>query len=151
GAGSRPDEVAAADLNGDGKLDLAVGDDADPGLSVLMGNGDGTFKAAVTFSVGFPVPFAAVGDFNGDGRLDLAGVNTGGSGVFVLLQTPTISLSKTSLTFTDQLVGTTSTAGTVTLGNTSGLLLKIGSVAVTGTNATDFGQANTCGTGLAPG
>ncbi len=42
------------------------------GVSVLLGNGDGTFQPAVQYAVG-SVPEAIVaGDFNGDGRLDLA-------------------------------------------------------------------------------
>src|SRR5207244_992095 len=40
--------------------------------SVLLDNGDGTFQAALTFSVGDQLRFVAVGDFNGDGKLDVA-------------------------------------------------------------------------------
>ncbi len=43
-------------------------------LSVLLGNGDGTFQAA-NFGVGFQPRSVAVGDFNGDGRQDLAVAN----------------------------------------------------------------------------
>jgi hypothetical protein len=49
------------------------------------------------------------------------------------------------------LVGATSAPNQVTLSNPSGLALTISSVAVTGTNAADFSQTNTCGTGLAVG
>jgi hypothetical protein len=147
GAGAEPAWVAVGDFNGDGKLDLAVVNVATGNVSVLLGNGDGTFQAAVNYGAGIGES-VAVGDFNGDGRLDLAAPN---SDVFVLLQIPLASLSSTSLNFGNQLVGTTSAPSKVTLSNPSGPALTISSIAVTGTNATDFSQTNTCGTGLADG
>jgi hypothetical protein len=63
-------QVAAADFNRDGKLDVAIGDDL--GIEVYLGNGDGTFQAGLP-PVGGGVAFGqAVGDFNGDGILDMA-------------------------------------------------------------------------------
>src|SRR5205823_2474396 len=41
-------------------------------ISVLLGNGDGTFQPATTFPAGNRLEFVAVGDFNGDGKLDVA-------------------------------------------------------------------------------
>ena len=59
----------AADFDHDGNLDLAIGV---PGaLDVLLGNGDGTFQAPLTFSGPFTAPQALFGDFNGDGRTDV--------------------------------------------------------------------------------
>jgi uncharacterized protein (TIGR03437 family) len=73
--------IAEGDFNGDGKADLAVIDSRV--VSVLLGNGDGTFQPAVTsVSSASPGPMAA-GDLNGDGKMDLV-VNSGGS-VTVLL------------------------------------------------------------------
>ena len=147
GAGAEPACVAVGDFNGDGKLDLAVANVATGNVSVLLGNGDGTFQAAVNYGAGIGES-VAVGDFNGDGRLDLASPS---ADVLVLLQIPLASLSSTSLNFGNQLVGTASATEKVTLSNPSGPALTISSIAVTGTNATDFSQTNTCGTGLADG
>jgi hypothetical protein len=62
-----------------------------------------------------------------------------------------VSLSPTSLAFGNQPVDMTSTAQTVTLSNTGKATLSITSLAMTGTNASDFDQSNTCGSSLAAG
>jgi hypothetical protein len=64
---------------------------------------------------------------------------------------PAVTLLPTSLTYASQLVGTTSTAQTVTLTNSGNAALSLTSVAVTGTNISDFAQTNTCGTSVAAG
>src|SRR5208282_2286443 len=66
------DSLAIGDLNGDGYSDLVV-TNANGGLGVLLGNGDGTFQTAVTYDLGtYPWElFAAIGDVNGDGRPDV--------------------------------------------------------------------------------
>ena len=76
-AGSYPQAVAVGDFNGDGIADLAVATNTTINLAqslavVLLGNGDGTFKAPVNYSVPGPVVSVVVGDFNGDGKADLA-------------------------------------------------------------------------------
>ena len=53
--------------------------------SVLLGNGDGTFQAAVNYAVGMNPRSVAVGDFNGDGKPDLVLGNYSGNNVSVLL------------------------------------------------------------------
>jgi len=78
-----------ADLNGDGNLDLAVANLNDNTVSILLGNGDGTFKAQVSYpttsgSVSGPTAMAT-GDFNGDGKVDLAITNGGDNTVSILL------------------------------------------------------------------
>jgi hypothetical protein len=58
-----------ADLNGDGIPDLAgTGANA---AAVMLGNGDGTFRAKINYPVGGQAQDLAAGDFNGDGRIDL--------------------------------------------------------------------------------
>lgn len=83
--GAQPKAVAAGDVNGDGKLDLVVAqctdldgcsDGSNGIVSVLLGNGDGSFRPAVSYSSGGPFPLSvAVADLNGDGKPDLAVAN----------------------------------------------------------------------------
>jgi hypothetical protein len=90
-AGTNPISVAVGDFNGDGVQDLAVANQgtpplfADGSVSVLLGNGDGTFQAPLSFAVGIRPFSVAVGDFNGDGAPDLAVANIGSHNVSVLL------------------------------------------------------------------
>ncbi len=64
--------LAAGDFNGDGILDLAVTNPLLNSVSIFIGNGDGTFKAAVDYATGINPATVAISDFNGDGKLDLA-------------------------------------------------------------------------------
>jgi hypothetical protein len=75
--GNLPLCVATADLNGDGFLDLVVGDTVSysGSVSVLLGNGNGTFQTQHAYSSGNLPSSIAVGDFNGDGQLDFAVTN----------------------------------------------------------------------------
>jgi hypothetical protein len=72
------------DFNGDGRADLAYANFLGSDVSVLIGNGDGTFQAAFGVPVGIPPQSVCVGDFNGDGRPDLA-VALAGNTVSILL------------------------------------------------------------------
>ena len=65
--------MAVADFNGDGKPDLAVTvtSFADNTVSVLLGNGDGTFQTHVDYATGSHPTSVAVADFNGDGKAGL--------------------------------------------------------------------------------
>jgi hypothetical protein len=78
----QPNSVVVADLNGDGKPDLIVGDSV---VSVLLGNGDGTFQPAVTYNLDGAASSVAVADVNGDGIPDVLAVNPSWNTVNVLL------------------------------------------------------------------
>ena len=72
------------DFNGDGRLDLAAAVTYSNNVSVLLGNGDGTFQTPANYPV-VSYPYSlAVGDFNGDGKLDLAVANQGSNNVSLL-------------------------------------------------------------------
>ncbi|MET0739412.1 MAG: FG-GAP-like repeat-containing protein [Acidimicrobiales bacterium] len=67
-------DIATGDFNGDGRLDLVLThNDPQVSLSLLTGNGDGTFNAPVSFpnTSGFDSPWVTPTDLNNDGRLDL--------------------------------------------------------------------------------
>ena len=82
-----PTALALADLDSDGKLDIVVTNycfnactnpTAEGNVSVLLGNGDGTFQPAISYGsggFGLSIGALAVGDVNGDGKPDLLVVN----------------------------------------------------------------------------
>lgn len=88
--GDGDDSLAAADLNHDGKLDLVVASTYNNlgGVSVLLGNGNGTFAPAVSYpspTVGAFTNAVAIADFNGDGHPDIAATNYDGDDVAVFI------------------------------------------------------------------
>jgi hypothetical protein len=79
------------------------------------------------------------------GLVILAGCGGGSSSSTTPTSTPSISLSPSSLTFSGQFVGTTSTAQSVTVSNPGTATLTFSGIAASG----DFAETNTCGTGIA--
>ncbi len=78
-----PRSVAGGDLNGDGKPDLVLADNAS--VSVLLGDGTGLFTAPANYAAGLGPTAVAVADLNGDGRRDVVVTNASSNTVSVLL------------------------------------------------------------------
>jgi hypothetical protein len=148
--------IIAGDFNLDGKLDIAFDhagggrnlvNGISHGMSLMLGNGDGTFQAPQDYLVGRtanPV-LSRMGsivnnDFNGDGVPDVLVIDPENYITILLNQTPPpIAVSPSSLSFGSQLVGTTSSALAVKVSN-NGTSATTVSVAASG----DFAQTNNC-------
>lgn len=153
-----------ADFNQDGKLDAA--DSTLSCCTVSLGNGDATFtSAAIVASFGGnpsgyqTTAFLPAVDMNGDGKPDLLVQMGSGFGrvppvFFILLNTtpppPIVGISPSNLDMGAQVVGSTAQK-TVTVSNTGGSALTIAAITISGANAGDFSQSNTCGSTLAGG
>ncbi len=88
-AGVAPQSLVLGDFNGDGILDLAVADrgadGSGAGVSILMGNGDGTFQSPMFYPTGLDPSSIVAGRFTAGDVLDLAVANQGGDSVSILL------------------------------------------------------------------
>jgi uncharacterized protein (TIGR03437 family) len=80
-SGLYPQDIVAADLNHDGKLDICVAVSATPPggpgpgeLAIFLGNGDGTFSDPITVAAAQGFQAIRAADFNGDGNVDLAAI-----------------------------------------------------------------------------
>lgn len=86
-----PRSVVIVDVDGDGNQDVVTANDSGPTLeatvSILRGNGDGTFQGQVAYAAGAEPWSVATGDFDGDGRPDLAVADLSSQGVSILLNT----------------------------------------------------------------
>jgi hypothetical protein len=82
--GNMPSPNDPADVNGDGETDLVTCNTAGSGISVLLGNGDGTFAPRTDFGMGNGPHGLAVFDADGDGDLDIATANTGSDNVSLI-------------------------------------------------------------------
>ncbi|RPJ56695.1 MAG: VCBS repeat-containing protein, partial [Acidobacteria bacterium] len=83
--GSEPRALALADFNRDGRLDLVVANTGADTISVLLGNGDGTFHPKTDFVAGKAPHAVALTDLNGDAGIDLMVGNWRSNSVSVFL------------------------------------------------------------------
>ena len=127
GTGVSAQAITTGDFNGDGVIDLAAINDAASGtVSILPGNGDGSFQSATQYAVGnYPFDGITVGDFNGDGVADIAVANFNSNNVSVLLGIPA-SKATTTTTLTPQ-------ANPNTYGNLNYFTVSVSPSSATGT------------------
>ena len=85
GAGKSPKSIATGDFRGIGIQDLAVADSGSNEVSILLGNGDGTFHLVETLAVGASPSFITTGHFHDATTVDLAVVDSGSNQVSILL------------------------------------------------------------------
>ena len=85
GAGTNPTAVAVGDFNRDGIQDVAVANQSSNNVSILLGNGSGSFNGATNFGAGGSPVSVAVGDFNRDGIQDLVAGNPFSGNISILL------------------------------------------------------------------
>jgi uncharacterized protein (TIGR03437 family) len=78
--------IVSADFNGDDNVDVATANAAAESVSVYLGNGDGSFRAAVSYPApsGCRPNYLAVGDFNNDHKIDLLASCAVGNTLYVL-------------------------------------------------------------------
>ncbi|MEM7309447.1 MAG: VCBS repeat-containing protein [Planctomycetota bacterium] len=105
--GLRPRDVAAADFDGDGNLDVVTANEGSDDVSIVLGGGDLTFAAATNAAVGGVPSSVRVADLDADGTLDLAVLNLGsgdatllgggGDGTFTPLGTLAVGTSTQAL------------------------------------------------------
>ncbi|HUI42437.1 MAG TPA: FG-GAP-like repeat-containing protein [Terriglobia bacterium] len=151
--GLKPYSIATGDLNGDGKVDLVLGNTtADiSAISTLFGNGDGSFQTHLEHLTGLLLGGSAepvaIGDFNGDNAPDVAVADQALNVVEVFLNEPVVAVSPNPVIFPEQLEGTTSSPLPVTVSNPGSAPLSIGSLSTTGA----FAETNNCGSSLAVG
>ncbi|MBN4053182.1 VCBS repeat-containing protein [bacterium AH-315-L15] len=84
GVGTNPTDIAVGDFNKDNRLDLAVTNQGDGTVSVLLGNTEGGFPDKNTPAVGTGPESILTVDINADGQLDLAVVNRGAGTITIL-------------------------------------------------------------------
>lgn len=130
--GSQPTSLAAADLNGDGKIDLVSANKGNNNISVFFGNGNGTFQNPTNYATGNSPVYVALADFNNQGALDIAVANN---------SAPSSNNTGNSVTiYYNQISATDVPTGTFVAGNTRDFTVGSGpsSIAVADYNLDGF-------------
>lgn len=144
------ESTAVGDFNSDGKLDVAFVSQSSNVMTVLLGNGDGTFCCEVHYDAGDisnNVRSMTAADFDGDGAADLAFANFGDATVSVFMNAPVAAFAPRELAFATEEAGSSSVAQTVTLTNPGSAPLDIRNISTNG----DFSQTSDCPTKLGAG
>lgn len=123
-----PRGISTGDFNADGNMDIACSNFGDTSVSVLVGNGAGSFSAPHYFVVGFGGNYLSVADFNADGKKDIVTVNESTTNISVLLNdAPVVTYNAAAY---DTLCATASavalTGGTPAGGNYTGTGVSAG-------------------------
>jgi FG-GAP-like repeat len=141
-----------ADFNGDGKMDILFPTSGPYPLSILLGNGDGTFQPVAPAGPVSLGEFFGLSDFNADGHLALVGglVFSSGVGTGVFRQV-SAGLYPGTLTYGPQVVGTSSQPQTANLYNAGSTPLNLTSIKIGGNDPNDFTQTNNCPTSIPVG
>ncbi len=84
--GANPSGITIGDFNQDGDPDLAVSNKTSANVSILLGNGDGTFQTAVNYAAGATPVAIVAADMDGDGDFDLAIANSENAGTVSVLK-----------------------------------------------------------------
>lgn len=152
-AGNSPSSVAIGDFNGDGKQDVAAANDGINSVSIRLGDGAGNFSGVTEVNVGTNPRSVVIGDFNGDGRQDFAAANLNSNNVSVRLSAINeinVQGNNTNITDGDNTPSTTdhthlgsvaiggNVVRTFTIQNTGAANLTIGTISLTGANASSF-------------
>src|SRR6266550_3682886 len=141
--GNRPLTIASIAVTGTNTGDFAETDNC--GSSVAAG---ASCTINVTFTPGAAGSRTAAISITDNAPASPQTISLSGTG---LAPSPTVGFSPASLTFSTTYVGVAATAQTVTLTNSGAGALSVSSIAVTGTNSSEFAQSNTCGTSVAAG
>jgi hypothetical protein len=144
--------LIVGDFNGDGALDLAAtsnncntpASNCLGTISLLLGNGDGTFQPHVDYPGAIYPAFPEAADLNGDGGTDLAVPDAYLGNVSIMLNLPVIGIFPNALNFGTDKVGVKSIPQTVTIGNPSGTPITVKKPTLSGADAGDFAQTTTC-------
>lgn len=78
-------QVAIADMNRDGKGDLLLTDTTSGAISIVLGNGDGSFRSPISVAAGKAPQGVASADLNGDGIADLLAVDQNAAQLYAYL------------------------------------------------------------------
>ncbi|HLY18919.1 MAG TPA: FG-GAP-like repeat-containing protein [Bryobacteraceae bacterium] len=141
-----PLALAAADVNGDGTLELLTAHNSVTAVMALANNNAATYTSIAQFGALAGAAALATGDFNNDGSIDVAVALPAANAVAVLLQSPALALSSAGLSFAGVQVGGAASQ-VLTLTDSGSAVMKVGNVSASG----PFSQTNTCAGSIAPG